>query len=200
MTVLQNAINANATTPLSTTQGGLGVSAPTAHGILVAEGASAVTPIVLTAGQVLIGTTSGDPSAAALTAGTGISISSVSGSITITNTQTSSTMWSVKTGATAIAAGNGYFANSATQVVLTLPSTAAVGDTYQVTTGPSGTGGWQIAQNAGQQIQLGNEATTSGTGGSITSASTLGDWIVIVCVVANTSFVAHLAQGQSTVV
>jgi hypothetical protein len=38
----------NAPFPLSATQGGLGVASPTAHGVLIGEGASAVTPIVLT--------------------------------------------------------------------------------------------------------------------------------------------------------
>ena len=42
MAVLNNAINANAVTPLPPVDGGLGVSNPTAHGVLVAEGAAAV--------------------------------------------------------------------------------------------------------------------------------------------------------------
>lgn len=68
---------------LNSTFGGLGVSAPTAHGILVGEGASPVTPIVLGAGQILIGTTAGDPVAAAISSGTGILVGNASGSITI---------------------------------------------------------------------------------------------------------------------
>jgi hypothetical protein len=199
MSVLTNAINANATTPLSTTQGGSGVSNPTAHGILVAEGASAFATKVLTNGQLLIGSTGVDPVGAALTAGTGISITNGAGSITITNTETSSTMWTVETaGPVTIAPGNGYASNSATQIVYTLPSTAAVGDTYQVNS--MNTGGFQVAQNAGQSVIVGNETTTAGTGGSITSASTTGDWVEIVCVVANTSFIANVKQGQVTIV
>lgn len=91
MSVITNCINANSTSPLSTTDGGLGVSNPTAHGILVGESSSAVTPIVLSAGEVLIGTTSSNPSGATLTAGTGISINSASGAITITNSEPFST-------------------------------------------------------------------------------------------------------------
>jgi hypothetical protein len=199
MSVLTNSINANSTTPLSSTQGGLGVSAPTAHGILVAEGASAVTPIVLTAGQVLIGTTASDPAGATLTAGTGISISSTSGSITITNTEPAGFTWTSETANTPLVKTNGYFAASASQLTFTLPVSAAVGDSFQVVASAAGTGGWLIAQNAGQQIQLGNEATTSGAGGSIASASTVGDWIYLVCSIANTNFVAYMAQGQATV-
>ena len=83
---IQNAINANASTPISPTIGGTGVSNPTAHGILIGEGSSAATSLVLSAGQIPIGTTSSDPAGATLTAGTGISISSATGAITITNT------------------------------------------------------------------------------------------------------------------
>ena len=68
---------------LNPTFGGLGVSNPTAHGILVGEGASAVTPIVLGAGQILIGTTAGDPVAAAISSGTNILVQNSSGAITV---------------------------------------------------------------------------------------------------------------------
>ena len=86
MPILQNAINANATTPLLPIQGGSGVSSPTAHGILISEGSANFNPIVLTAGQILIGTTALDPAAATLTPGSNISITSASGSITIAAT------------------------------------------------------------------------------------------------------------------
>ena len=194
-TGLTNAINANSTTPLLPILGGTGVSSPTAHGVLIGEGASAVSPIVLTAGQVLIGTTSGDPSGATLTAGSGINITSLSGSITIAGMT-----WSQKNTATTLAPSNGYFTTSGSTVVFTLPATAAIGDTYQVTTAPTGIGGWEIAQNSGQSIVVGNTTTTVGTGGSISSESTLGDWIVITCAIANTGFVAYIAQGEVSVI
>jgi len=44
----------------------------------------------------------------------------------------------------------GYKANSGAQVVITLPSDVAVGDVVRVS--GVGTGGWKIAQNAGQSI------------------------------------------------
>lgn len=65
------------------TVGGLGVASPTAHGILVAEGSSAATPLTLTNGQLLIGSSSSDPVAATLTAGANITITNGAGSITI---------------------------------------------------------------------------------------------------------------------
>jgi hypothetical protein len=54
---------ASATGLLSSTLGGTGVSAPTAHSVMVAEGASAMTPIALGAGQLLVGQTSANPAA-----------------------------------------------------------------------------------------------------------------------------------------
>ncbi len=68
---------------LSSTRGGLGVSNPTAHGILIGEGASAVNPIVLSSGQILIGSTGADPVAAAINSGTGILVGNGAGSITV---------------------------------------------------------------------------------------------------------------------
>jgi len=83
MSILANALNANSLTPFSPTSGGTGVSDPTAHGILVAEGSSAFSPKVLTNGQLLIGSTGADPVAASLTAGSGVTITPGAGSITI---------------------------------------------------------------------------------------------------------------------
>ncbi len=71
---------------LPTANGGSGVASPTAHGVLVAEGASAFTPIVLGAGQILIGTTASDPVAAAIGSGSGILVGNSSGAITVNNT------------------------------------------------------------------------------------------------------------------
>lgn len=196
MSGLNNSLNAPF--PLSATQGGLGVASPTAHGILVAEGASAATPIVLTAGQVLIGTTSSDPAAATLTQGTGISITSSSGSITIAATG-SGTTWNSVSGTTqTLAAANGYISNSASLTTYTLPTTAAVGDTYTIMSSPSNTAFSKIAQNSGQSIQFGNAVTGTGAGGSLTGTA-VGDTLRIVCVVANTGFQVLESIGNFTV-
>lgn len=71
------------TLPLSATDGGTGVSNPTAHGIMVAEGASPMTPITLSSGQILIGSTGVDPVAGAIGSGTGILVGNGAGSITV---------------------------------------------------------------------------------------------------------------------
>jgi hypothetical protein len=107
--------------------------------------------------------------------------------------------WTVITANTqAMVAENGYISNNATQaVVYTLPATAAVGDGFEVNAIDAF--GWQIAQNAGQTIRIGNTATTSGTGGSLASTAN-GDWVRLVCTVANTAFIASVQQGNITVV
>lgn len=105
--------------------------------------------------------------------------------------------WTVVTGTTqTLAKTNGYFANNAGSVTFSLPATSAVGDTYQV---QNMQGGFSIAQGAGQSIQVGNQVTTTGAGGSITSTA-LGNWIEIVCNVTNNGFVANFKQGELTIV
>lgn len=51
---------------LSTTRGGSGVSNPTAHGIMLAEGSSAMTPLALAADSALMGVSGADPAGAAV--------------------------------------------------------------------------------------------------------------------------------------
>jgi hypothetical protein len=65
--------------------------------------------------------------------------------------------WIEVTGTSAQALPNtGYMADNAAQVTITLPAQPAVGDLVEVS-GP-GSGGWKIAQNAGQQIYTGFES------------------------------------------
>src|SRR5580692_6425864 len=82
---------------------------------------------VATNGQLPIGSTGADPTLATLTAGTGVSITNGAGSITINATGGALT-WTDVTGTTqAMAVNNGYTANNAGTVTLTLPATAAYG-------------------------------------------------------------------------
>ena len=86
-----------------------------------------------------------------------------------------------------------YLINNASLVTLTLPTTAAFGSTFQVT--GKGAGGWKIAQNSGQQINFGNTATTSGTGGYLASTNQF-DSVTFVCVTPNTQFVVYASIGN----
>ena len=115
-----------------------------------------------------------------LNGGTGTS-TTASGNTIIINTVGGGFKWTVVTAATQqIVAGNAYFANNAGTLVFTLPASSVVGDSFRI----SGMlGNWQISQNTGQNIRVGNITTTT-TSGSITSTQ-LGDSIFVVCSVAN---------------
>jgi hypothetical protein len=96
------------------------------------------------------------------------------------------------------AVNNGYICNKAGLLALTLPTTAAVG-TVIVVMGMNTALGWTIAQNASQQIFFGTSATTSGTGGSL-SSSNIYDSVTLVCNVANLSWIVTASIGNITVV
>lgn len=185
-------------TPVSVANGGTGASTFTAHSVLLGQGTSAITALgVATNGQLIIGSASADPVLATLTAGTGVSITNGAGSITI-NAVGSGVTWNEITGTSAsMAVNNGYIANNAGLVTLTLPTTAAQGSTIYVT--GKGAGGWKIAQNASQLINIGTATTTTGTGGSLASTNTF-DSLMLVCITANNNWNVLNVVGNITVV
>lgn len=106
--------------------------------------------------------------------------------------------WTNVTGTTQAAAiNNGYIANNAALVTITLPSTAAVGSIIEVA--GAGAGGWKLAQNASQLINFGVLVTTTGTGGSLASVNRY-DAVRIICITANTTWSVISTQGNITVV
>ena len=80
---------------------------------------------------------------------------------------------------------------------LSLPVVSAVGDIIEVTL--DGSTSFTITQGAGQQIRLGNLATTAGVGGSLAS-SQQGDSIRMVCSVANLKWNILSSMGNPTIV
>ena len=174
------------------------VSGTTNHAIQVGNASGSLTSLsAATNGQLPIGFTGSDPVITTLTAGSGISISNGAGSITINATGVAFT-WNEITGTSSgMAVNNGYISNNAGLVTLTLPSTAAFGDIIRV--GGKGAGGWKIAQNASQVIHFGSTNTTTGTGGSLASTNRY-DAIHLVCITANTDFLALSSIGNITVV
>jgi hypothetical protein len=170
----------------------------TQHDILIGAASNGITSLALTNGQLAIGSTGADPSAATLTAGTGVSITNGAGSITISASGAGLT-WTVVTGTTQSASvNNGYIANNAGQVTVTLPATSAVGDVVAVT-GINNATGWKIAQNAGNQIFFGASSTTAGTGGSLTSTATR-DTVFLLCTSTNANWQVTGSIGNITVV
>lgn len=162
--------------------GGTGAVSFTAHSLLLGQGTSAVTALGgATNGQIPIGSTGADPTLATLSAGSGVTITNGAGSITIAATGGGLT-WTNVTGSTqTIAVNNAYLANNATSVAFTLPSSATIGDIFQIV---GVQGAWTLAQASGQQIKFGSTATTAGVTGSLASTDA-GDCIA--CVATNTS-------------
>lgn len=183
--------------PLSASNGGTGVSSPTANAIPIAEGSSAFQFVTLNDGQLLIGSTGLDPVAAPLAAGAGVSIATGPGSITISATAETITWHDVTSTAEAMLPSNGYLSNNASLVTLTLPTTANQFSTIIVA--GNGAGGWEIAQNTGQTINFESLSTTSGAGGKLASTNKY-DSVTLICTVADTTWSVVNAMGNITVV
>lgn len=114
-----------------------------------------------------------------------------------TNTLTISDMdasWSSVSSSQAMSANKGYFAVSpGGALILSLPSTSVQGDVVQIAL--DGATSVQISQAAGQLIVYGNQQTTLGVSGSLTSTGQ-GDSIRLVCRTANLRWVIVSAMGN----
>lgn len=181
--------------PLS--KGGTNASLTATNGGIVYSTASALAiSAALTNGQLLIGNTGNIPSVATLTAGDNISIVNSAGTITIAGTGLAGFSWNMVTGTSqAMLPNNGYFANNAALVTLTLPATSAVGDEIDIM--GIGAGGWKVQAGTGQTIVMGSVTTASA--GSIASTNSK-DSLYLICTVANTQWeVGSGAQGNITI-
>jgi hypothetical protein len=87
--------------------------------------------------------------------------------------------------------------NGASLITYTLPLTAAFGTVIQISGFSSG--GWTLAQNAGQSINFGSLTTTTGAGGSL-SSSNKNDYVRLLCVTANTTWNVISSIGNLTIV
>lgn len=134
-----------------------------------------------------------------LTAGTGITVVQNGNNITVSATGTG-VSWSVITSATqAMTTDSGYVANytGGGTLVFTLPTTSSVGDALYIN--GLGSSGWQIAQNAGQQIIIGSVSSTVGVTGSVASSNQF-DSLKLICVQANLTWaISGGAQGNLTI-
>ena len=129
--------------------------------------------------------------------GAGMTITGSGNNITF-NSAGGGVEWNDVTGTTQeLAAGQAYVANNGGQIGFSLPETAAFGDFYIIA--GYGAGGWTLQQNAGQSVILGNQTTTVGVAGTLTSTLP-SDSVQIVCVVADTVFKVLEWAGNITVV
>lgn len=103
------------------------------------------------------------------------------------------TRWVDVTGAAIQAESNtGYLANSSARTVITLPAAPTAGEWVKVS--GVGTGGWTIAQNAGQRI------STLGLPGGLdirwTTGSLTGNWVGVASSADGARLVAASASGE----
>lgn len=89
-----------------------------------------------------------------------------------------------------------YSANNAALVTLTLPASSIKGD--QLTVYGKGAGGWKIVQNSGQQIIVGESASTLSSG-SVQSTYRY-DIIKLTCITDNDVWTASAQSGNLAVV
>lgn len=107
-------------------------------------------------------------------------------------------VWNNVTGTTqAASVNNGYIANNAGLVTITLPAVAEVGSIISVQ--GAGAGGWKIAQNTSQVIRTNGGSSLTGTGGSIASSSQY-DSLSLMCITENTNWVIRDAYGNFNVI
>ncbi len=98
-----------------------------------------------------------------------------------------SLVWSVVAANTGMVINNGYIINGAGSIDMLLPAVSAVGDIIKIAT--LGVNGCVITQNAGQSVNIVDETSTIGVGGTVTLQTTngvLSGSITLVCLVADT--------------
>lgn len=161
--------------------------------VAVAYGGTGLTSTPID-GQLLIGNGFGY-SLTTLTAGSGISIANGSGTISIASL--GYVPWSRISANQTLLVNNGYICGSGGSLTLLLPPIAAVGDIIEITL--NGATGFTITQSAGQSIRLGNQTTTAGIGGTLSSTAQ-GDSVRMVCVVANNTWNILSNMGNPTIV
>lgn len=148
-------------------------------------------PVVIalaTDGQLIIGSTAGAPAAATLTAGTGISITNGSNSISIA-ANGAGFPWTDQGSSTTVASNHGYFVTG--NFAETLPAAPAQGDVVKITADTASV--VTVTANTGQVIRLGSSVTASA--GSIASTA-IGDTISLVYRTSGAAWIAESAIGN----
>ena len=133
-----------------------------------------------------------------LTAGAGIAIDQSGSQIIISSASFAANFIPVMTTSQQMVIDTTYQADNISLVTLTLPLTAPLGSIIRVT--GLAAGGWTIAQNAGQQIIVGNVSSSIGVAGSVSSTSQ-HDGIELICSVANTTWQTIVGpQGMLSII
>ena len=127
--------------------------------------------------------------------GSNVTTSATGSTVTISVADVGLFPWNeVTLSAATMAIDNGYVANNAGVVTLTLPLLSAFGSVIKIT--GKGAGGWSIAQNALQTIVWDStDATTVGVTGSL-AANDIYCSLEMVCITANTTWMVLSAKGN----
>lgn len=180
--------------------GGTAATSFNTTGVVIsgATGTTALSAVTLTDGQLAIGSSIGNPAAATITAGAGVTVTNGHNSITIAATGAGFTWNDVTGGSATMAAQNGYIADKSTLTTLTLPTNNAIGDTIVIV--GKGSGGWKIVYTTGQNIIFGSSTSTTTTG--FLSSNNANDVVNLVCTTASASapiFTVTYSIGNITV-
>lgn len=158
---------------------------PTNRAVLTTSDMGVPTLTPLTDGELIIGSSTGSPTAATLTAGIGISITNTPGSITITATGASGGFsWNSASMSQNVTPQNGYVVSGGSHVILTITGAALFGDIIQIV------GNNTLWTLTGATMNI---LTTQGT---TLDAKTGYDTITLVCVAAPNTYVATATQGN----
>lgn len=103
----------------------------------------------------------------------------------------------VNTTSSTLSVNSRYLCNNSGVTTLTLPTVASVGSLIRID--GVGSGGFRIAQNAGQSISLLNVTSTTGATGYVDSVDS-NSGLLLQCAVANTQFVITQPNGNFNLV
>lgn len=173
--------------------GGTGSTSFNTTGVVIsgATSTTALTAVTLTDGQLAIGSSAGNPAAATLTAGAGISVTNGHNSITIAATGSEMVFTDESTSFSA-AAGNGYFVTGA--ATATLPASPSQGNTICFIVDGAVT--LTVTANTGQVIRVGS-AVSASAGTVVNNAR--GDALTLVYRASDTAWISRATQGTWTV-
>lgn len=188
----------NAPVPFSVANGGTGATTHTQYGFMYGDGTSPVQALgALSTGQIIYGQTGGASIAVTFVAGTNMDIT-LDGTDLVFTADTGAMSFVTATTDQAIAFDTEIMVTGGSLVTLTLPSSASLGDKFEVYAMGTTTGQTRIAQNAGQSIVGGTESTTAGVSGYVESTLP-GDTMIVECIDATSGaevFLIKSGAGQ----
>ncbi len=104
--------------------------------------------------------------------------------------------WNAISTSQTLVVNSGYICTGGT-LSLALPAVATFGDVIELTI--DGATSFSITQGAGQKIRVGNQVTSAGVTGSLTSTAQ-GDSLRMVCTVVNNNWNVLSSMGNPTIV